>query len=185
MGAWAAEKINRNSARLQVVLQEKNLKKFCLKPLWSQAEFPLIFSAAQAPIKNWPTANFSRDPEQLRKSIGTNIRVEKSTKTYDKMMEKQKWKTEKNVLITLFAEKIGKIRKSTLLHNVFCFIHSLGKFLNSSNNFSMLSWSEKVNLDPNKWILGNITSPRPSASGWQNFSRDSLVGILIHFFWSR
>ena len=30
------------------------------------------------------------------------------------MMEKQKWKTEKNVLITLFAEKIGKIRKISI-----------------------------------------------------------------------
>ena len=49
------------------------------KPLFcNRAEFLLIFSAAQAPIKNWPTANFSREPEQLRKSIGTNIRVDVS-----------------------------------------------------------------------------------------------------------
>ena len=43
----------------------------------NRAEFLLIFSAAQAHIKNWPTANFSREPEQLRKSIGTNIRAGK------------------------------------------------------------------------------------------------------------
>ena len=36
----------------------------------------MIFSAAKAPIKNWPSANFSREPLQLRKSIGTNIKLE-------------------------------------------------------------------------------------------------------------
>ena len=84
--------------------------------------------------------------------------------------------------------KIGVTKKLPNLRNlrqnkkkIFCcitwivFIHFLGNLRNYLSNFSMLSRSEKVNL-------GNITSPRPSASGWQNFSRDSLVGILIHFF---
>jgi len=31
----------------------------------------LIFSVAQALFKNWPKANFLWEPEQLRKSIGT------------------------------------------------------------------------------------------------------------------
>ena len=56
----------------------KNISCKMPAPLFNRAEFLLIFSAAQAPKKNWPTANFSREPEQLRKSIGTNIRVDVS-----------------------------------------------------------------------------------------------------------
>ena len=71
----------------------------------------------------------------------------------------------------IFFFCLRNVRKNAKKHSValfFLFLSLLITILKCSKTFPMLSRSEKVNL-------GNITSPRPSASGWQNFP-------LIHFF---
>jgi hypothetical protein len=47
------------------------LQNTVMEPGW----VPIDFLSCKGSHKNWPSANFSREPLQLRKSIGTNIRA--------------------------------------------------------------------------------------------------------------